>query len=104
MLDLSHPGSLQTTVLILGAAVIPVAVFGVGFFFLRGAQMAQRKPIIILVASILFFIGYILLCVSALKSEANPIKGVVYLVLGVGWLIIGAMQYLSRRQTPSEKT
>jgi predicted tellurium resistance membrane protein TerC len=103
MLDYSHPGPMQSTILILVAAVIPVIVIGVGFFFLRGVQMAQRKPIIILVASILFFIGYILLCVSALKSEANPIKGVVYLVLGVGWLIIGAMQYFTRRQDPREK-
>jgi hypothetical protein len=102
MSDFGSQGWLHPALIIAIAALLPVLVVLVGLAFLRGANLVQKIPEMILIAGILFFIGYLAMGAVALKNNFNLINGGGYLVLAVGWLITGVLQYRARRQKPNE--
>jgi hypothetical protein len=99
----TNPGWLHTALLTAIAALIPVLVVLVGLTFLRGVQLMQKVPLMLLVAGLLFSVGYAILGTLALREGSSPVGGAVYLALAAGWLVIGMLQYRERRRRPVER-
>ena len=96
MSGLTQPGSTQTTVFIAIAVLLPVVCVLAGLIFLRGAQLAQKKPIVMLILGVLCFICYGFIGFITLRESNSMLKGSAYWVLAIAWLVIGCLQYRSR--------
>ena len=102
MSGLFQPGSTQTAVFIAIAVLLPVVCVLGGLVFLRGAQVAQKKPIAMLILGVLCFIGYGFVGFVAKGESNNLLKSAAYWALAIAWLITGVLQYRSRKGKPIE--
>ena len=102
MSGLTQPGSTQTTVFIAIAVFLPVICVLAGLILFRGAQLARKKPIIMLIFGVLCFICYGFIGFVTLRESSNMLKGSAYWLLAIAWLVIGCLQYRARNAKPNE--